>query len=63
MYERISTHDGTMLQGKRAALAFMIKMNYTNEDQEKLYLSLKKMAGLFINLFLSIGCPRELKRD
>ena len=42
MYERIVSHNGVVFKGKRAALAFMIKNNFTNEDQEKLYFSLEK---------------------
>ena len=42
MYERISTNDGIILKGKRAALAFMIENNYTFDQQEKLYISLEK---------------------
>ena len=42
MYERIVSHNGVVFKGKRAALAFMIKNSFTNEDQEKLYFSLEQ---------------------
>merc|ERR1712126_635511 len=42
MYERIATNDGIILKGKRAALAFMIKNNYTDKNKEKLSKSLEQ---------------------
>ena len=46
MYERIVSKDGFVFRGKRAALAFMIKNNFRNEDQEKLRNSLQKDGWL-----------------
>ena len=41
-FERIVSNDGTVLRGKRAALAYMVKNNYRSEEKEKLEKSLQK---------------------